>query len=110
MTLKGIIEKCNRLGVFDTRFITDEYVELVFYSKEIDEWHRIFVDFLGPATKPPGIEPTQDDIRLTKDYGGIWGNQTLFKKDFGDSTIISMFWPWQDNTHTTLKTVLFKRE
>ena len=88
MTLKEIIERCNRLGVHDTRFITEEYIELVFYNHEIDEWSRVFADILGPAVKPPGIEPSEDDLSLTKDYGGVWGNQTLFKKDFGDTTII----------------------
>jgi hypothetical protein len=109
MTLKKIIEKCSRLGVYDKRFITDEYVELVFYNREIDEWNRVFIDILGPAIKPPGAEPTEDERRLTRHYGGVWSSQTLFKKDFGDATIISMFWPWQDNVHTTLKAILFKK-
>jgi len=109
MTLKEIIGKCNRLGVYDTRYFTDEYIELVFYNKEINEWNRVFAEILSPAIKPPGIKPTQDDLRLTENYGGIWGNQTLFKKDFDNATIISMFWPWQDNVHITLKTVLVKK-
>jgi hypothetical protein len=109
MTPKEIIKKCSMLEIYDKRSVTDEYVELVFYSKEIDKWNRIFADVLGPAIKPPGIKPTEDDLHLTKDYGGIWGDQTLFKKDFNNTTIISMFWPWQDNIHTTLKTVLIKK-
>jgi len=108
MILKEVIKRCSTLEVYDTRLMTDEYIELVFYSKEIDKWNRVFADFLGPAIKPQGVEPTKDDFRLTKNYGGVWGNQTLFKKDFDNFTIISMFWPWQDNIHVTLKIALLK--
>ena len=109
MTLKEIIEKCNILSVHDKRIISDEYNELVFYNKEIDKWNKIFVDILGPAIKPAGVEPTKDDLQLTKDYGGIYDNQTLFKKEFDDVIVIAMFWPWGDDTHTTLKIALFKK-
>jgi hypothetical protein len=30
-------------------------------------------------------------------------NQVLYRKAFGDGTILAMLWPWQDGTHTTLK-------
>ena len=109
MTLKEIIKKCSMLSTYGELQITDEYGELVFYNKEIDGWSKIFVDILGPPIKPAGIEPTKYDLHLTKDYGGIFGNQILFKKEFADVTVIAMFWPWQDNIHTTLKIVLFKK-
>ena len=109
MTLKKIIEKCSILSVHDKRIISDEYNELVFYNKEIDKWNKIFADVLGPAIKPAGVEPTEDDLQLTKDYGGIYNNQTLFRKEFDDVTVIVMLWPWEDDIHTTLKMVLFKK-
>ncbi len=106
--LKEIVEQCSGLGIYEKRDITDEYVELVFYNKEQDEWNRIFTDILGPVIKPAGLEPTEDDLRLTKDYGGIRINQTLFKKKFDGVTVIAMFWPWQDGMQTTLKIGLLK--
>ena len=107
MLLKEIVEKCSGLGIYEKRNITNDYVELVFYNKEQDEWNRIFTDILGSAIKPTGLEPTEDDLRLAKDYGGIRINQTLFKKEFDGVTIIAMFWPWQDGMHTTLKMGFF---
>lgn len=83
--------------------MTDEYVELVFYNKKLREWDKIFSNILGPAKKPAGVKPSQDDLHLTKDYGGIWVNQTLFTKEFDDFTVIAMYWPWQDHVYTTLK-------
>ena len=105
MTLKEIIEKCSILSIHDKRIITDEYNEIVFYNKDIDEWNKLFTVVLGPAIKPAGEEPTKFDLQLTKDYGGIYSNQTLFKKKFDDYTVIVMFWPWQDDIHTTLKII-----
>ena len=96
------------LGVYDKRSVTDEYIELVFYNREINEWNRIISEILGPAVKPPGMKPTEDDQLLTREFGGIWSDQTLFRKDFGDTVVILMFWPWQDNVHTTFKSALLK--
>ncbi len=101
--LKEIIEKCSALGIYEKRNINDEYCELVFYNKETAYWLKIITDILGSAAKPQGIKPIQEHLRLTKDYGGIYAHQTLFKKEFGNATIIAMLWPWGDRTHTTLK-------
>lgn len=109
MTLKEIVERCSGLGVYEQRSITDEYGELVFYNKEIDQWNMVFSDILGPAVKPQGAKPTKDDLRLTKNYGGIRAEQTLFKKEIDGFPVIAMFWPWQDEVHTTLKLAVLKK-
>lgn len=109
MTLREIIERCRMLEVDEERCHSDEYHELVFYTQEIDAWQKIMAEVLGPAVKPPGKKPSRDHLRLTEDYGGIWADQTLFKKDFNEVTVIAMFWPWQDGIHATLKMVLLER-
>ena len=101
--IKEIVEKFSNLDIYEKRCITDEYCELVFFSKDTAEWKKILTDILGPAVKPPEIKPTKEDEFLTKDRGGIHDDQTLFKKLFGPLTVIAMFWPWQDGIHTTLK-------
>ncbi|MFC1646396.1 hypothetical protein ACFL2Y_04375 [Candidatus Omnitrophota bacterium] len=110
MTIKEILEKCKGLEVSEERDINSEYGELVFLTKDLDKWDKVFVDILGPAIKPAGAEPTMNDHVLTKDYGGIYDNQTLFKKDFDNTSVMAMFWPWGDNTHTTLKLAVIKKE
>ncbi|UCG81111.1 MAG: hypothetical protein JSV60_02160 [Desulfobacterales bacterium] len=110
MTLREIIERCSMLTVDEVRCEGDKYRELVFCGEDIDEWHRIFADVLGPAVKPAGKKPTKDHWRLTKDYGGVWAGQTLFKKEFEDGTVIAMFWPWQDGIHVTLKMALLEKQ
>ena len=109
MKLREIIKKCGALSIYEKRCITDEFCELVFNNKDKDGWNKIFTDILGHAIKPAGIEPTKEDQYLTKDYGGTWFDQTLFKKEFDDVTVIAMFWPWQDGIHTTLKMALLQK-
>jgi hypothetical protein len=108
MTLKEIMKKCGTLGIYEERRISDGFCELVFYNKDADEWSKIFADILGHAIKPAGTEPTENDQYLTKHFGGILFDQTLFKKEFDGVTVIAMFWPWQDGLHTTLKMFLLQ--
>ena len=103
MTLHDIIEKCSMLDINEKRCVSDEYGELVIHSKDLSQWYQIFADTLGPAEKVEGTKPTKDDLNLTKPYGGICDNQTLFKKEYDDVVVIAMFWPWQDGVCTTLK-------
>jgi hypothetical protein len=109
MTAKEIIEKCSSLAVEEQRSVSDGYIELVFFTKDADAWTKALGEVLGPAVKAAGVEPTEDDLNSTEDYGGIHGNQTLFKKDFADTCAIAMFWPWSDGIHTTLKAALLKK-
>jgi len=103
MTLATIIQKCRELTVCEERSMTEEYLELVFYAEDIHWWNEMLIDVLGPAAKSAGIGPTPDHLNLTKKYGGIRTDQTLFRKESEDGSIIAMFWPWQDGIHTTLK-------
>ncbi len=110
MTLKEIIEKCGSLGIVEVRSAGEDSYELVFFARETEQWNKLLSDILGPAIKPKGVKPTREDNNLTKDHGGIFTDQTLFKKDFDDATVLAMFWPWQDHIHTTLNLVLIKKQ
>lgn len=106
MVLNEIVERSKALGVYEKRTATDIYYEVVFYTKDTREWEKVLAGILGAAAKPPAVKPTKEDARITQEYGGIYQGQTLFRKQCGDSTVIAMFWPWQDGAHTTLKVAL----
>lgn len=108
MTIKDISDKLSSLKVYEQRELTDTYNELVFCNAEKDAWYAIIAEVLGPAVKPAGTKPAKDDLKLTDEYGGIFANQTLFKKAVDGVTVVAMFWPWQDDEHTTLKIALVK--
>ena len=108
MTFDDILSQAKDLGIHERRSQSDEYCELVFFSKDLEAWYRILSSAFGEARKPPGHEPTESDLDLTHDTGGIRINQTLFEKDFEKKTIIAKIWPWDDGEHLTLKmAVLF---
>lgn len=109
-TLKEIIERCGPLEVEERRHQDETYCELVFYNREIDAWHTVFSETLGAPVKPAGRKPTKELVRLTQAYGGIRTGQTLFVREFEDVIVMAMFWPWEDDKHTTLKMALLKKE
>ncbi len=108
MTLDDILVQARDLGVYERRSLSAEYCELVFFSQDLEAWRRILIGSLGEPRKPAGREPTEADLGLTSETGGIRLNQTLFEKEFGGQTIIAKIWPWDDERYMTLKmAVLF---
>lgn len=106
MTLDEIFSHLKHLEITETRSRNEEYVEIVFLNRDLNAWHNTLTAQLGVPRKPAGAEPTQTDHTITRNTGGIWVNQTLFEKSFGDVTVIAKFWPWGDEVHTTLKMAL----
>ena len=106
--MKEIIEQFTIFDLYEKRVITDDYAELVFYNKDLDEWNKIFVAIFGQAKKPEGAKTTQEDLELTNDYGGVYESQTLFKKEENGVVTIAMLWPWQSGDYTTLKIICLK--
>ena len=103
MKLKEITDCFSELTITERRCVSDDFVELVFQKREVDEWQRILTAFLGPPVKPKGQSPSEKDLLLTSKTGGIRIDQTLFEKEFEDETLIAKFWPWQDEVHITLR-------
>jgi hypothetical protein len=103
MTLDEIIVLAGNLDVHERRSVSEEYCELVFFGKDVDRWHDVLVSALGEPRKPAGKAPTKGDLDITRSTGGIWINQILYEKDFGEQTIIAKIWPWSDASYMTLK-------
>ena len=109
MKLKEITDCCRHLKVKEKRCLTDEFVEMVFFNEDADEWNRIFIAFLGAPIKPQGQQPTPRDLELTSGTGSIRIEQTLFEKEFEHESIVAKFWPWKDQAHTTLRMALLPK-
>ncbi len=108
MTAKEIIEKGHNLKVFQQRRVADSYAEIVVNSGEIMKWHELFTGVFGPASSPAGVDASPEDMQLTREFGGISEEQTLYKKDFGSGYVIAMLWPWQNGEHITIKVICVK--
>jgi hypothetical protein len=107
--LNEVKDKIKALPVFEKRQDRDDYIEIVFYNRDIEKWNIVLNGFLGQAIKPAGAKADKDLQNSVKEYGGINDNQTLFKKDFNNECVLAMYWPWQNDKHTTLKIILQKR-
>ena len=103
MTLKEFTQRIAGINVYQVREVSDDYQEQVIFNADIKKWSTILEEVLGPPVKPAGVDPSGTDLVLCQIYGSIMKNQTLYRKAFGDATILAMLWPWQDGTHTTLK-------
>lgn len=110
MTAKEIIKKLDKLEIHQQRRVSDSYAEIVIFNKEILFCSEIMEQLLGQPVSSAGIKPNAEDIELTKDFGGIFDEQTLYKKDFDRMRVLVMFWPWQDGEHTTLKVICLNKE
>ncbi|MFH2218489.1 MAG: hypothetical protein ABII68_02365 [Pseudomonadota bacterium] len=103
MKIREITEICGNLRVDEKRRVEEGYVELVIFNDEMYRWEEKLAGLLGRPTKPPGMEPSQKQEKITETFGGIQKSQTLFQKSFDGSDVIAMFWPWQNGEHVTLK-------
>ncbi|MDA8137219.1 MAG: hypothetical protein M0036_01090 [Desulfobacteraceae bacterium] len=106
MQLKEIIQQCCHLRIVEKRCETDEFIDIVFDNEDLEEWQRILSRILGSPRKPKGQAPSDRDLKVTAKTGGIRINQTLFEKEFGNTTIIAKFWPWDNHKHITLRMAL----
>ncbi len=103
MTLNEFAQRIVGLNVYEVREVRDDYQERVIFNADIKQWSAVLEEVLGPPVKPAGVAPSGNDLVLCQIYGSIMKNQILYRKAFGEATVLAMFWPWLDGTHTTLK-------
>jgi len=103
-----MVQKCGKLKTVERRSDSADYKEWVFLNSDLRQWCSFIEEIFGPECKPAGKEPTAEDKKVTKDYGGVRSDQILYKRIDGDQIVIVMLWPWGDKQHTTLKMASFK--
>ncbi len=110
MTALEILKKFDGLQIFEKRFLSEDYGEVVFFSKDLDQWSRILSELIGPPLKPAGQKTKEEHLKLSMKYGGVNDNQTLFQKGLEDGgMLIALLWPWNNGTYTTLKLAIRKK-
>ena len=58
MKLSDIYLQFDSLEIFDSRYLMEDYLELVFFTKNIEKWDNLLTEILGPAVKPFDAEPS----------------------------------------------------
>ena len=109
-------ELCNSIN--EIRASSENYEELVFFSKDNSNWNGILTEKLGPpliSEEKIDVEGSSEEIlsskkdaalKIANSYGGISKGQTLYYGTYNSTVILIMMWPWQDKAHVTLKKVI----
>lgn len=102
--LTVLLDEAKDLKIVEKRCSTDEYAEIVIDNAELPQWETILAAHMGEPASPVGARPKDDELALTKEYGGIWKDQVLYKRLNDDgSIIIAILRPWGNALFTTLK-------
>ena len=118
MKIENLIGEELYNSINEIRESSENYDELVFFSKDISNWNRILTEKLGPpliSAEEIEIENSSENIlsskkdaalKLADSFGGICQGQTLYYGTYNSTMILIMFWPWQDKKRVTLKKVI----
>lgn len=109
MELIDLIAKLKHLEYTQKNYHVDsygEYAQLVFNSRNMDEWLDCINEMMGQPIKTAKQPVTEDIVRLTEDFGEIFDHQTLFYSEIDKHRIMAMFWPWKNQESTTLKIMI----
>ena len=112
MELYDLISNFKHLEYSQKKYHVDsqgEYAQLVFNNTHMDEWLTCVGELLGLPIKTE-LQPVTDDIvQLTEDFGEIFDHQTLFYRETDTHRIMAMFWPWKNQSSTTLKIMILNK-
>ncbi len=110
MTISDFTARLDSLGPYDLREADSQHADLVIENEYLDAWTSMLKDQFGAPLKKPGEAPKFDVKKLTRTYGGIQKDQTLYVKSFETHHLMVMLWPWQNHRHTTIKIFLITLE
>ncbi|MDO8281644.1 MAG: hypothetical protein Q7U10_03305 [Thermodesulfovibrionia bacterium] len=108
-------------SVKEIRQDTHNYAELVFFSKDISNWHQILSGKFGhPVILEDRMEPEgpvdnalqeKTPIKVLSDYiGGVREGQSIYYGTHDASKVLIMMWPWKDKNHVTLKKLSYNED
>ena len=103
MTFLELIKSLKKLPFDEIRKEYDGYFEFVISVKHLHTVYPLFEAFYGLPFKPAGTAPNPKAQDVTRNYGGIQTQQTLYYADRGPVSDCAMIWPWNDGLHATIK-------
>ena len=103
MNFSDVVKRLKKIPFDEIRREQSDYFEFVVSTRYLIHLYPILEDYYGVPFKPSGIQPTQKAQDVTKNYGGIQQQQTLYYKKTDDVTDCAMIWPWNDGSRSTVK-------
>lgn len=103
VTFGELLTEVKKSSFSEKRQDTEDYFEAVVETENIPGVCSALELYFGPAFKPPGKVPTQNDTAVAAHLGGIQKNQILYYIERENQSSCAMVWPWSDGTRSTLK-------
>jgi hypothetical protein len=98
-----LVSQLKKIPCDEIRKESDGYYEFVISLHHVSKFYPVFEKYFGPPFKPPGVLPSEKAKDVTKNYGGIQKQQTLYFADRNGVLNCAMIWPWGDGTRATVK-------
>lgn len=103
MTLPDLVKALKKLPFDEIRKEYQGYFEFVIKVDALGSVYPLFAEFYGTPFKPAGMAPSPKAQQITKNYGGIQAQQTLYYVNREGLSDCAMIWPWNDGKHATIK-------
>lgn len=89
---------------FDAVRVKDQYYfEAVILTAKAPALTEKLERFFGKQLCPPEKKLAPDAEKVSGDFGGVAGDQTLYFLKENDYSYFAMLWPWSDDCHITVK-------
>ena len=103
MTFIELVKLLKKLPFDEIRKEYEGYFEFVVGNQHLPLIFSHFEDYYGLPFKPAGMAPNSKAQNLTKNFGGIQTQQTLYYSQREEHLDCAMVWPWGDGKHVTVK-------
>lgn len=103
MTFPELVGQLKKFPLDEVRKEYDGYFEFVVSVKHLMNLYPLFERYYGVPFKPAGIAPSSKAQEVTKKYGGIQTQQTLYFASREEISDCAMIWPWNDGLRATVK-------
>jgi hypothetical protein len=104
LSFADLVKLLKKLPFDEIRKEYDGYFEFVVSVQHLQQVYPHFEAYYGAPFKPPGMAANAKAQTLTKNYGGIQTQQTLYYAGREDGIAdCAMIWPWNDGKHATIK-------
>ncbi len=103
MIFQDLVENLKKLPSEEVRKEAEGYYEFVIGAKNLPLLYPVLEIYFGVPFKPAGIAPSDQAKDVTKRYGSIQKQQTLYYLYRDGLSNCAMIWPWGDGSRSTVK-------
>lgn len=103
MSFPQLLEEIKKHPLQELRAHSENYFEAVVSMTKLVDVEGVLVSYFGVPLKPASLPPSSNANRLSKPYGGIRREQTMYFREREGGSEIAFLWPWGCRTLVTLK-------